>query len=341
MNQNRRGEARSALREVQSRHTEIQKIEKTIIELAQLFEDMNQLVEEQEEVVVDIERRGEEVEENVQKGTEELKTAVDTARATRRKKWWCLLICRKHSFAFPFSFPSPQGQVLLVEDVVFIGAPESTMRCALTSISAYYHCDCYHRGGCYTGRLTVLSRDIASYCTLRHCTHFSFVIIQFATARLTSTFSAYHHRHCHHRCRRRRRQEEGRRRNGGLNTKSPVSTSKLLSRCAERKAKSYIFNNRSAGAHKHHLFSSRFLLFVFCGWCGFFYYFLYLAWVCTWAGCRTLGCKKLEMFVCAWAVIYIVRGTAGLGGKANRGSFIIDDVCDRIITGVLRCAGSD
>jgi len=89
---NRRGEARSALREVQARHNEIQRIEKTIVELAQLFNDMEQLVTEQEVMVENIDQRGEEVVTNLDKGTEELGGAVKSARSRRRKKWWCLLI---------------------------------------------------------------------------------------------------------------------------------------------------------------------------------------------------------------------------------------------------------
>lgn len=89
---NRRGEARSALREVQSRHNELQRIEKTIIELAQLFNDMEQLVTEQEPMVEQIDQRGEEITQNVDKAQEELGGAVEKARSRRRKKWWCLLI---------------------------------------------------------------------------------------------------------------------------------------------------------------------------------------------------------------------------------------------------------
>ncbi|KAL7271588.1 hypothetical protein RUND412_005647 [Rhizina undulata] len=89
---NRRGEARSALREVQARHTEIQRIEKTIIELAQLFEQMEQLVVEQEPMVEAIEHHGEQITQDVGKADEELGVAVQSARAARRKKWWCLLI---------------------------------------------------------------------------------------------------------------------------------------------------------------------------------------------------------------------------------------------------------
>ncbi|KAH0611426.1 uncharacterized protein H6S33_010691 [Morchella sextelata] len=89
---NRRGEARSALREVQTRHNEIQRIEKTIIELADLFNQMEQLVEEQETMVEVIDQRGEEIQTNVDQAQEQIGQAVEKARSRRRKKWWCLLI---------------------------------------------------------------------------------------------------------------------------------------------------------------------------------------------------------------------------------------------------------
>ena len=41
MNSNRYGEARSSYREVQERHADIKKIEKTLTELAQLFNDVS------------------------------------------------------------------------------------------------------------------------------------------------------------------------------------------------------------------------------------------------------------------------------------------------------------
>ena len=41
MNSNRYGEARSAYREVQERHADIKKIERTLTELAQLFNDVS------------------------------------------------------------------------------------------------------------------------------------------------------------------------------------------------------------------------------------------------------------------------------------------------------------
>jgi len=89
---NRRGEARSALREVQARHNEIQRIEKTITELAAMFNEMEQLVTEQDAMVQNIDQRGEEITENVGKAEQELEGAVEKARSARRKKWWCLLI---------------------------------------------------------------------------------------------------------------------------------------------------------------------------------------------------------------------------------------------------------
>ena len=97
--QTRRGEARSALQEVQARHTEIQRIEKTIVELAELFNQMEQLVTEQQTMVDNIDMRGEEVVHNVGKAQDELGGAVDKARAARRKKWWCLLIARKYTLS--------------------------------------------------------------------------------------------------------------------------------------------------------------------------------------------------------------------------------------------------
>ena len=93
MSSNRRGQANSPLRNVKERHDAIQKIELQMIELAQLFQDLDQIVQQQEPLVADIEQKGEEVRENVTKGNEEIGTAIVSARARNRKKWWCLLIC--------------------------------------------------------------------------------------------------------------------------------------------------------------------------------------------------------------------------------------------------------
>ncbi|KAF2007329.1 syntaxin [Amniculicola lignicola CBS 123094] len=89
----RQGQAQSALRNVKERHEAIQNIERQMVELAQLFTDLDQIVMQQEPLVENIEQKGEEIHMNVQKGNEEIVTAIGSARARNRKKWWCLLIC--------------------------------------------------------------------------------------------------------------------------------------------------------------------------------------------------------------------------------------------------------
>ncbi|KFZ14731.1 hypothetical protein V502_05926 [Pseudogymnoascus sp. VKM F-4520 (FW-2644)] len=86
----RRGQSRQALSNVQNRHAAIQKIESQMIELAQLFQDMEALVVQQEDSVTMIEQKGEEVQENLDKGTEHIGTAIKSARSRNRKKWYCL-----------------------------------------------------------------------------------------------------------------------------------------------------------------------------------------------------------------------------------------------------------
>ncbi|KAI9755519.1 MAG: hypothetical protein M4579_004245 [Chaenotheca gracillima] len=88
----RRGQAQSALRQVNARHEAIQKIEAQMIELAQLFQDMEALVVQQEPAVTNIEQKGEQVTQDVGKANEEISGAIVKARSRNRKKWWCLLI---------------------------------------------------------------------------------------------------------------------------------------------------------------------------------------------------------------------------------------------------------
>jgi syntaxin 1B/2/3 len=90
MTSTRHGEARSALREVQSRHQDIQKIERTITELAQLFNEMSIMIEVQETAIDNIEQKAQETETHVEGGLQATDQAVVSARAARRKKWWCL-----------------------------------------------------------------------------------------------------------------------------------------------------------------------------------------------------------------------------------------------------------
>ncbi|CAJ2500185.1 Uu.00g030380.m01.CDS01 [Anthostomella pinea] len=93
MQSNRSGQAQSVLNAVQDRHAQLQKIEQQMMELVELFQQMDTLVVEQEAAVEVIEQKGEEVVENLNKGNVEIGTAVNTARATRKKKWICLGIC--------------------------------------------------------------------------------------------------------------------------------------------------------------------------------------------------------------------------------------------------------
>jgi syntaxin 1B/2/3 len=86
----RRADVQSTMSAVQSRHQEIQKIERQMIELAELFQDMDNLVVQQEAAVTNIEMKGEEVVENMDKGTEQIGVAIKSARNARKWKWWCL-----------------------------------------------------------------------------------------------------------------------------------------------------------------------------------------------------------------------------------------------------------
>lgn len=104
MQSDRRGQAQSALRAVEGRHKEIQKIEEQMVELAQLFQDLNEIVVQQEPLVENIEQKGEEVRDNVVKANEEISTAIVSARSRNRKKWYCLALVSKcfspHSCVF-------------------------------------------------------------------------------------------------------------------------------------------------------------------------------------------------------------------------------------------------
>ena len=90
LSQNRRGQSQSALRAVQGRHEAIQKIERQMIELAQLFQDMEAAVVQQEPAIEHIDNKAEDTVVHLDKGNEQLNSAVDKARSARRKKWICL-----------------------------------------------------------------------------------------------------------------------------------------------------------------------------------------------------------------------------------------------------------
>ncbi|TFK42689.1 t-SNARE [Crucibulum laeve] len=92
MSSNRYGESRAAYREVQERHEDIKRIEKTLGELAQLFNDMSVLVEQQDETINAIETQAAGVEKDTEAGLGYTQKAVDSARAARKKRWICFFI---------------------------------------------------------------------------------------------------------------------------------------------------------------------------------------------------------------------------------------------------------
>ncbi|KAK6457249.1 t-SNARE [Scheffersomyces xylosifermentans] len=90
---NRRGEARTVLNEVQVRHRELLKLEKTMAELTQLFHDMEELVIEQDQPIQQIEEQVGNAQHDIEQGVGHTNKAVVSARAARKKKLWCLFIC--------------------------------------------------------------------------------------------------------------------------------------------------------------------------------------------------------------------------------------------------------
>ncbi|KAF8636668.1 hypothetical protein AX17_003474 [Amanita inopinata Kibby_2008] len=92
MSSNRYGTSRAAYREVQERHEDIKKIEKTLTELAQLFNDMSVLVEQQDETINVIETHAAGVEKDTEAGLQYTEKAVISARSARKKRWICFVI---------------------------------------------------------------------------------------------------------------------------------------------------------------------------------------------------------------------------------------------------------
>jgi len=92
MNSNRYGESRAAYREVQERHEDIKRIEKTLGELAQLFNDMSVLVEQQDETIDTIQTAAAGVEKDTETGLGYTDKALQSAIAARKKRWICFFI---------------------------------------------------------------------------------------------------------------------------------------------------------------------------------------------------------------------------------------------------------
>lgn len=92
MNSTRYGAAKDALQEVQKRHDDIKKIEKTIEELANLFQEMQILVEAQDTQVTQIEENATQIQTDMEQGVAHVEKALDSARSARKKKWYCFFI---------------------------------------------------------------------------------------------------------------------------------------------------------------------------------------------------------------------------------------------------------
>jgi syntaxin 1B/2/3 len=92
MNASRRGEAKTALAEVQSRHKELQRLEKTMAELTQLFHDMEELVAVQNVQVQNVDEQVADAQKDIEMGLGHTDKAVESARKARRKKMFCYAI---------------------------------------------------------------------------------------------------------------------------------------------------------------------------------------------------------------------------------------------------------
>lgn len=93
MQSNRRGEARVALNEVQLRHKEFLKLEKTMAELTQLFNDMEELVIEQDQAITAIDDQMKNAQVDIERGAGHTTKAVVSAKLARKKRKWIFAIC--------------------------------------------------------------------------------------------------------------------------------------------------------------------------------------------------------------------------------------------------------
>ncbi|CUM48553.1 unnamed protein product [Debaryomyces fabryi] len=93
MQSNRRGEARTVLNEVQVRHRELLKLEKTMAELTQLFHDMEEMIIEQDQPIQQIDEQIHTAQHDIEQGVGHTNKAVTSAKKARKKRIWCLVIC--------------------------------------------------------------------------------------------------------------------------------------------------------------------------------------------------------------------------------------------------------
>ncbi|KAI9230959.1 MAG: t-SNARE [Piptocephalis tieghemiana] len=87
----RYGEARRALEEVQERHEDIKKIERTIMELHDLFQEMNIAVEEQGAMLNNIEHNVENTAHYNETTVKHIDKAIVSRKKTRKRLWCCCI----------------------------------------------------------------------------------------------------------------------------------------------------------------------------------------------------------------------------------------------------------
>lgn len=89
---NKKGQAKTVLHDVQLRHQEILKLEKTMTDLNQLFIDMEQLIIEQDAPLLEINEKVEIAQNDIELGLKHTEKAVISARKSRKKKLWLILL---------------------------------------------------------------------------------------------------------------------------------------------------------------------------------------------------------------------------------------------------------
>jgi len=82
----------AAYREVQERHEDIKRIERTLGELAQLFNELSAFVEQQDETIKTIAQETMKARDDTDAAAREVDKAVVSARAARKKRWICFFI---------------------------------------------------------------------------------------------------------------------------------------------------------------------------------------------------------------------------------------------------------
>lgn len=90
MQSDRQGKANTVLGAVKARSEALAKIAQTFSELTELFTEMEAQVLQQGEIIEAVDVKIEDTKQDVDQGVTHLAKGVETARSTRKKKWWCL-----------------------------------------------------------------------------------------------------------------------------------------------------------------------------------------------------------------------------------------------------------